>query len=150
MTGGGAITPAARRIVDVLAGLRREQPCAQRSDLGRCVELAAALAGGSGELRDRPLVRLAEQIGRAALIGQRAERLKVVEEVGERLWRDRALVVEVDGFEDAVELLRVGVGDPQKRVVDGLAEPVLVGVPNVGPEAAVRGGGRGRRSGWPG
>jgi hypothetical protein len=62
----------------------------------------------------------------------------VVDEVGESLRWDRPLVVEVDGLEDAMELFGVGVRDAEQRIVHGLAEPVLVSVADVRPEAAIR------------
>lgn len=107
-------------------------------DLGRRVELAAALPGRGRKLGDQPLVGLAEDVGVDVLRVERAELVEVLDDSREVVARQGHLVVEVRSLEDASQLLRVRPANRGEGVVQRLALEGLVGIADVIPGLPMR------------
>jgi hypothetical protein len=117
---------------------RLEQAGHQLPNLGRRVELAPALAGRRGELRDQPLVGLTEHVGGHAIRVEWAELVEVLDYARKVITWKGHLVVEVRSLEDPGQLFGVRSADRGERVVQGLPLQCLVGVPDVVPRVSRR------------
>jgi hypothetical protein len=115
---------------------RLEQAGHQLPNLGRRVELAPALAGRRGELRDQPLVGLTEHVGGHAIRVEWAELVEVLDYARKVITWKGHLVVEVRSLEDPGQLFGVRSADRGERVVQGLPLQCLVGVPDVVPRVS--------------
>lgn len=127
---------AAAGIVHPYAGLGVGQADHQADDIARCVELAALLAGGVGELLDEEFVGRAEEIGHLEILIGEAVAVEVGDQALPALVGDLALTdlaLEIDVGEDAIEAGGVGALELAEGDVEAVADVGLELVAEVRP-----------------